>query len=68
LQGNANTVNTGTITQEHIKASILSAVEDKVRYLHNKMDGTVLVCPRKVINWSLLLGEDASRTLIRVQK
>ncbi len=38
LQGNANTANTGTITQEHIKASILSAVEDKVPV--QDMDGT----------------------------
>lgn len=29
--GPANMANSGTITQEHIKASILSAVEDKVR-------------------------------------
>jgi hypothetical protein len=36
FQGNANTANTGTITQEHIKASILSAVEDKVLYLYKK--------------------------------
>jgi hypothetical protein len=32
MGGGGVAASTGTITQEHIKASILSAVEDKVRF------------------------------------